>query len=806
MSSDSALMRLLSLSFQGACSYRDPVENIPLAKQGIVLIAGQEGAGKSTVPEVATLILQGKGSPRVRTTGLAESSIVNKTTGYYGTLEFESGIGSAKRHVEITQAFKHKLLKSKYVIKVDGKMEEPDGKPEQRKLVKRLAPLSMGEWLGVVYLSQGANHDLLMATPTGKREYLTSVFGLDFYDDLVNTSKAEMKALIAKVSDIEALQQRAADLAEEQRETEEILSSAPNKDEVEELIEKLSKRMQRYSSSIGKLESSRSAARKFVSLKEKASALSEDIGANEDALDDLVAANKIARGKLATKLSDDKAKLKSIQSAERVFRKAEERAAKAKARLDHRKTKLVLLENTLKGAPKLEALEDLKKLVIRGSGLLGPGTLLEQAISVSSAGHEWKEFKKASDANTVLVKKLDKLIAKDISTCPTCDQTVEQDVLVKTVKTLKDQVIKDRAAAERGFTECVLLIDTSWQDFEIDTIIDLDDYVLRLISAYEDTEEVQESIKEAEIAHKEAVADLKDTTRPQDPEKLLERVSEAEEKLEELEDVEAGYSRLSVLYGKLDAISDAQEIDIESVEADIEETSEKRDRAQGKYTKQMQVKSEIDQAEATARSLEKQVLRVDKELMLHADKALKIKHYEDTLTPYFESLRAAKVHSCVSVLEGVLPVYVAAMSADQYQGAEIRLNISDDLKKVDMQLKAGRYSDWVSALQASGGQRRGFSLSIIAALREVSPRKANVMFFDEPFADLEGQRKLLFVNKLLPLLMDRCEDLESVFVIAHDQEILETSNDTFDSVWMATRDATGSHLQIGQKLAMVEGK
>jgi DNA repair exonuclease SbcCD ATPase subunit len=146
------------------------------------------------------------------------------------------------------------------------------------------------------------------------------------------------------------------------------------------------------------------------------------------------------------------------------------------------------------------------------------------------------------------------------------------------------------------------------------------------------------------------------------------------------------------------------------------------------------------------------------------------------------------------------------MSASQYAGAEVKLVVSDDLKDVDLTLRVGKNMPWISAVQASGGQRRRFTMAILAALREVSPRKANVMFFDEPFADLEAEGKLLFVNKLIPTLMDRCPDLESLFLIAHDAEVLQAGNDAFDDVWTVERDEQGSRLIMGQKLSMIAGR
>ena len=147
-----ALLRLQSIEFENAGSYRASTGSIPLANLGMVLLNGAVGAGKSLISEVATMVLYSKGSPRNKTKTFTESSISNG--GYLGKLTFDSGFGITKRRVGIEQAFKHPRAGSRYAITIDGIRDTTTGKPEQKKLVKRLAPLSYDEWLGVVYLAQ----------------------------------------------------------------------------------------------------------------------------------------------------------------------------------------------------------------------------------------------------------------------------------------------------------------------------------------------------------------------------------------------------------------------------------------------------------------------------------------------------------------------------------------------------------------------------------------------------------------------------------------------------------------------------
>ncbi len=70
------------------------------------------------------------------------------------------------------------------------------------------------------------------------------------------------------------------------------------------------------------------------------------------------------------------------------------------------------------------------------------------------------------------------------------------------------------------------------------------------------------------------------------------------------------------------------------------------------------------------------------------------------------------------------------------------------------------------------------------------------MMFDEPFLYMQGEGKLLFLNRLLPILQERCTDLETVIIVAHDAEITNSAKDAFDSVWTVSRDEAGSSIKM----------
>lgn len=805
-----AILRLQHINFEGAGLYRQPTQRIPLAKQGKVLLSGEEGAGKSMLPEVMTLVLYGKGSPRLRKTGLVESSIVNTDVGYRGELAFESGSGPSLRSVSITQAFKHPRLKSRYIITVDGQREEPTTKPEQKKLVKRLAPLSYEEWLGVVYLPQGGIHDLLAGTPTEKREYLTSVFGLDFYDDLIVQAKEEQKALAAKAVGAQELQQRLVDLEQEASELEGELSQLPSREDVDSAVTKFQQRLQDISHELGRLEVAednaaehrRALATLNKSLVEGGWSSVKEAGAAE-----LVAAERVSV--VNTKVAELQASLREAKriatdydAAQREVKKREAELTKAEAQRERCSNGLHIIEGI-----ELKMLDEAMEI------LKGAVEFIDEfdGKTTERQAEDWRKLVVQAQGYREQAARLTKLEAKlsahkHTTQCPTCTQELDLESLRSSIKSLEREASVLLKKAQADVTAAVS------QALQ---------YQEALSGPTADTlRKVKEGIAEWE-AFEEACSNYDhQVERLTDAKTFLAKLpvpATTEVLQRELEDLEDERRKARLEQQRARAVASAVtevkaleralgDVDLDGLEAAIEKLRLRRDKNQTKFKEAVAIKEQGVQLRASLKALNRQRQDLLAKVAEHADNALKLKAYEIDILPYFNALRSSKVRSCVSVLEGVLPVYVGAMAASQYTGAELKLTVSDDLKDVDLQLRAGRHMPWISAVQASGGQRRRFTLAIIAALREVSPRKANIMFFDEPFADLEGEGKLLFVNRLIPALMDRCSDLESLFLIAHDAEVLQAGNDAFDSVWTVDRDEHGSKLTMGQRLSVVLGR
>lgn len=760
-----ALLRLDSLSFEGAGSYLALPEPLRLAKRGRVLIAGPEGAGKSMIPEVLTLVLYGKGSPRVRAVGFTERTLMNPVFGYQGTVTAEVGTGVAQRRISITQAFKHKTLKSRYIISIDGKREEPETKPQQRKRVNQIVPISYDEWLGIAYLYQGGVHDLLAGSPAEKRAYLTGVFGLNFFEDLITTAIERQKNLERRATGAVDAAQRLADVTEELAQAQRAMAALPSRDTVEAGLLKIKERVKNVATALGEARAAQEALERRATVESALAAIRQRYNWTTIPLEEWKEELLKIRERRAV-LQEQAKQAKRIaaqrQAALEKFQAASETAAKAKRALSDAREKA-------KPYTALVGLECEPNDVLSALKRLPPGLVLPTCPQPSQVDYE---------AAVTEMRTLTR--ALDIATgcCPTCtrplteaDRAQFESRLAVLAKQIGGSLVASYPFLPAGPVEQAI----DWFETGSYAVFSVDRAELQF--------------RKAASAMSAASAALEQTPQPVPPpaDTLAAKEAEAEEAVR---DAEAAKRHLHTLA----ALPPGEAGDLPALEAKLADLTARQQAAAS-------ILSQVDRAEATLLALEKQKQQAEAATNAMAAAAADAQRYRDALVPYFKTLRAAKVRACVSVLEAVLPAYVNAMSSAQYTGATAKLEVSEDLQNVDLMLRPSESGQWLSGFQASGGQRRRFTLAIQAALREVSPRQANIMFFDEPFSDLESEGKHLFVHRLLPLMMERCPGLESVFIIAHDKEVLESSNQAFDEAWRVTGPKGGSAVATGLRLS-----
>ena len=641
--------------------------------------------------------------------------------------------------------------------------------------MNQLVPISYDEWLGIAYLYQGGIHDLLAGSPTEKRAYLTGVFGLNFFEDLIVTAIERQKNLERRATGAVEAAQRLADVTEELGQAQRAVAALPPRSEVESGLQSLKTRVQQVATALGEARATKAALERRGAVEKALEAVLLKRGwtAVPERKQELLALRE-KRTVLQEKIKQAKRLSEERRAATDKFRAAQERAAQAKEALN---------DIRLKAEPYAALLErdEVEPTDVTGALSRAPDDV------VIADGKVDGDYKQQAAQLNVLLRAL------SIAThCPTCTRPLtgaDRALLEEQAATLRKQLGASLARHYPFLPKGPVHEARKW---------------------YEGGMYVGVSLERASAQHKKALQACSDAFEalsgiPQPPklatlEEALEALTaQCREAEAEAADAEAALRHQHTLQAMPAAghLATASEL-LESLEKKLASLTSKQQAAAS-------ILSQVDTGEATLRALEKQKQQAEVAVNAMAAAAADAQRYRDVLVPYFKTLRASKVRTCVSVLEAVLPAYINAMSSAQYTGATAKLEVSEDLQSIDLMLRPSEGSQWLSGFQASGGQRRRFTLAIQAALREVSPRQANIMFFDEPFSDLESEGKHLFVNRLLPLMMERCGGLESVFIIAHDKEILESSNQSFDEAWRVTGPRGGSTITTGLRLSELKG-
>jgi DNA repair exonuclease SbcCD ATPase subunit len=777
-----SILRFRDLNFEGAGLFKHPV-HIELEKRGLVAIIGDEGAGKSTIPEVITTTIWGQGSPRVRTEVFTDKSIANAETGYTSTVNFVSGFDAQQRDISITQSYKHPSMKNKYGISINGDDSHcPTTKPEQKKLLQRVVPLSQAEWLGVGYLHQGGIHSLLSGTKSAKRDYLTAVFGLSFWEDLILSAKEQQKMFAGVGSQHLKLASELATLEEEAVAIAAAVAEEPDPEELRQQVDTLTERLQTFAARVARLSALTVAAKEHQAAKDR---LAQTWGGEEDPSD--------ARVRITEELKTAKASLKEARA------EFESRVQAA----THRDSVVVALKTAKKQARLAE--EELSRLssvecptneyLDCASALLTTATQLgivpmEGDTTGLPSTEVLEERVRAVRATYDRLDKLSQKLGADCA-CPTCGADLHD------VEDLLAQSRSELAEAKSGLARRL------WEAGATLTAAEVRKYKQHLAALSEADRRSKDLL--SALKKQQAVVDALPQTSAQDVEDQRAVVDHMQQEIEAALHQRSLADEAIQLQATLASHEKTMAgVDAASLQADLAKAKEKHAKAQAIHQQAMAAKERVDQATARLQAIAKQRVSLNGKISDIAHMVKMTDVYDKEVIPYLSTLRSVRVRERVSVLENVLPAYVKEMSTSQYEGSSVKLSVSDDLEDIDLVLRPSKYNNEVSPVQASGGQRRRFTLALLGALREVSPRTTNIMFFDEPLADLQSEGKLLFLNRLLPLMLERCPGLESIMVIAHDREVLDSSNTSFNEVWKVTNHgSSGSKVTTGLNLSKV---
>lgn len=158
---------------------------VPLQNQGVVFIYGKNGAGKSFIWEVLSHVLFGTCARELKKDAFVRGKNM------WAAVKFRHDDGP---EIEICQFRQHETAKYRdikysgngYLIFQDATNITPvGGVPACEKLVRKLVGMTEIEFNSCTYMSQSFRHRILKGTPTDRFHFISSLFRLDQYDEVL---------------------------------------------------------------------------------------------------------------------------------------------------------------------------------------------------------------------------------------------------------------------------------------------------------------------------------------------------------------------------------------------------------------------------------------------------------------------------------------------------------------------------------------------------------------------------------------------------------------------------------------------
>lgn len=170
-----------------------------LGGQGLFLITGDTGAGKTTIFDAIAFALYGEASGQVREAGMFRSKYAPENVPTFVELEFEYQ-GKTYRVTRNPEYMRPKGRGSGYTLqKAEAVLEFPDGRPPVTKMrdvtraVEELIGLDYRQFTQIAMIAQGDFQKLLLAGTAERSEIFRRIFHTGLYQEVQNRLKDAMR-------------------------------------------------------------------------------------------------------------------------------------------------------------------------------------------------------------------------------------------------------------------------------------------------------------------------------------------------------------------------------------------------------------------------------------------------------------------------------------------------------------------------------------------------------------------------------------------------------------------------------------
>ena len=202
-------MRPLKLVMTGFESYKDKteIEFEKLGTQGLYLITGDTGAGKTTIFDAITFALYGSPSGGDRSVEMLRSHFADENTPTRVELDFE--VNGKKYHIVRNPEYERKALRGEGITveaasaSLQCENQEPiSGLSKVNQEIEKLLNLRKEQFCSIAMIAQGRFQQLLLSKKDEKEKIFRELFHTEKYERLQNQLKTDKSEAERNVSDL----------------------------------------------------------------------------------------------------------------------------------------------------------------------------------------------------------------------------------------------------------------------------------------------------------------------------------------------------------------------------------------------------------------------------------------------------------------------------------------------------------------------------------------------------------------------------------------------------------------------------
>ena len=801
-------VKIIRFDFQNGFTYRRC--HIPLDDQGLVLLQGKNGHGKSTPFEILEHTFYGDTSR-----GLKKSAILctipredpKEETGFLSEVELERDCGSnLDGRWLLRESRGHGKYGTAYRVLRDvaGKWKDqwegggcPKGLEDARKFGAKLLGLRQNEFEGCLYLSQSGTHTLIEGKPSEKLLYLSYLFGVDRYDAIQKALLEKSKANETKLLGVMQLEAKVETLRSRLREYYEV--------KVLDLdIKALTLDLKVAEDNLSRQHVRRDAARDAVKTGEQRKTLQEELELLHQYLPDLEKSDAEVKQieKVSTLRDELRANLKDAEQRDLIL-------AKIKAlgdvpdedyeeSLQATQHDLNEAEQVVKGAAHRQKLAMLLADVPEAPAV----PELTDQISFVEKNLEVKRSKYRE--RLAEYKELEQQVTEfKTGVCPTCRRPMDVETMKSRLLALTDETNALYAEIQKPKQKLADLKatlehaqrreDLTKQMADLPTV-KLQAAVTREEESKKELARLQDLYdRQHKLQTLKSMPALKSVTASQDD--LNERMIKADQMLREYQAVEKKLSQYRAVEKQMAKLP---EVDVEKENREIEIVEKAAQEIQGEI-KAVQAKLTTAESSRSARvALEREIAVVDEELSGLSDlrRNQSIVKWATTVVP---KLKKRKIHKIICAIRDVLPRYAGTMFSHE---PNTKFVVEEDEKDESIDLIARRMVDVGGQLEPalinvkgfSGGEKQRLSVALLFTLHSLldPTKRPDLLILDEVDKALDD----LGIASLMSLVSEAKEQYGTVIMTSHRSQI---NGAHFEKVWRVEKVNETSTFYLDQE-------